>query len=75
VFNPDYENKTYVTANNTDPYLVPPPADTSFFAGDEFSYKLGYAVDNERDNVEIRVDLGEFADVAAYNRLKKSIDV
>jgi hypothetical protein len=47
----------------------------SFFAGDEFSYKLGYAVDNERDNVDIRVDLGEFASIAAYNRVTKSIDV
>lgn len=53
----EYENKTYVGANNTDPYLVPPPSDASFYAGDAFSYKMGYIVDEEGDNVDFRVDL------------------
>jgi len=47
----------------------------SFFAGDAFSYKLGYIVDNEGDNVDLRVDLADLAPVATYNTITRSIDV
>lgn len=63
VYNPGYETISYITANNTAPYLVPPPEFAEFFAGDEFNYKLGYTVDNELDNVSVRVELGDFSSV------------
>jgi len=74
VYNPDY-SIAQIGANNTDPYLVPPPQDASFSAGEQFTYKFGYVVDNEGDNVEVRVELGALEAVGKYNYATKSIEI
>ena len=70
----DYD---YAEKDNTNPFILPPPTDMSFYAGEEFEYQIGNLYDAESNNQTIRIsiDLGRAGDFARYEDSSQKIVV